>query len=94
MATGWLLGIFWGFSEDDSSPLEALVGEVDDEAYGELSDFEIREHLADFVIGDSGDGFCIDDNFLVNDQVGDVLADDVTFVSDVEWRLLKNGNFS
>ena len=56
-----------GAFENHPAVFEARVFEVDDEADGKTGDAEVIELLSDFEVGDSFNGFGINDDFLESD---------------------------
>lgn len=68
--------------------------EVDDQSDLRFRSLQIVEHLADFVVCDVLDGFCVDDDLVVNDQIWNVVACRDSFVGDRKGLLLLNGNAS
>src|SRR5207237_2690456 len=53
---------------------------------------KIIQHQSAFVISDSIDHFCIHDNSLKSDQVGNEQANVLAFVEDIKCRLLAKRN--
>ena len=62
--------------------------EIEDQANAQPSDFEMIEHLADFMIGHGFNGFYVHDNGIGNDQVGNIFANLFIFIENIVTRLL------
>ena len=56
--------------------------EVEDESNSEFGDPEVVEHLASLEIRDAIDRFCVNDNCVIHDKVGDKFAHMYTLVSE------------
>jgi hypothetical protein len=59
---------------DDALPFEAGALEIEDQSDGMAGDFQVVEHLADFVIGNAFDDFCIHYYKVKDDEIRDVFA--------------------
>ena len=68
--------------------------EVEDDANTQCCDAEIVQHQSTLVISNSVNNFCINDDTVECDQVGDKKTDLVSFVEDIEQRLLAEWNVS
>ena len=77
-----------GFVEDDSFPFEFATLEVKDEADRLACDFQIVEHLAEFVFRDAVDDFRVHDHIVENDEIGNILADPHGLVKNIVSGLL------
>ena len=78
----------------NANPFELGVFEIDDETYFEVSNFEIVEHLAALVLSYFFNGFSINDDFLMRNQVRHIFADVDRFVLNVVFGLLSIRNTS
>jgi hypothetical protein len=70
------------------------VLEIKDNSNTQVRDPQIVQHQSAFVISDSIDHLCIHDNRVKCDQVGNEETDIMSFVEDIERRLLLEGNVS
>src|SRR5947207_2090788 len=62
--------------------------EIENHSHTELCDPQIIQHQPTLMICDSVDDFCVHHNGIECDQVRDKQADLVSFVEDIERRLL------
>jgi hypothetical protein len=70
------------------------VLEIKDNSDAPLCDPQIVQHQSTLVISNSVNNFCINDDTVECDQVGDKKTDLVSFVEDIEQRLLAEWNVS
>jgi hypothetical protein len=68
------------------------VRKIKDNSNTEIRDPQIVQHQSTFVISDSVNHFCIHDDSIKCDQVGNEETDLVSFVEDIEQRLLAERN--
>ena len=68
--------------------------EIKDSSDTQLCDPQIVQDQSTLVISNSVNNFCINDNTVECDQVGDKKTDLVFFVEDIEQRLLAERNVS
>ena len=67
---------------------------IKDQANTQLCDPEIVQHQPPFMVSDFVDHFCVYDDRIKGDQVGNKQPDVLTFVEDIKGRLLSKRNFS
>ena len=68
--------------------------EIKDNSDTQFCDPQIVQHQSTLVISNSVNNFCINDDTIECDQVGDKKTDVLSFVEDVEDRLLPKRNAS
>jgi hypothetical protein len=70
------------------------VLKIKDNSYTQIRDPKIVQHQSTFVISNSANHLCVHDNSIKCDQVGNEETDLVSFVEDIEQRLLPESNVS
>jgi len=70
------------------------VLEIKDNSDTQFRDSKIVQHQSTFMISDSVDHLCINDDTVESDQIGDEETDLVFLVKDIEERLLPKRNVS
>ena len=65
------------------------MAEVDDDAQLMAGDLQVIHHLAAFGIADGGNRLRFDDDHPESDEVRDAFTDNVAFLDNREWLLLK-----
>ena len=68
--------------------------EIKDNSDTQFRDSKIVQHQSTFMISDSVDHLCINDDTVESDQIGDEETDLVFLVKDIEERLLPKRNVS
>ena len=68
--------------------------EIKDNSDTQLCDPQIVQHQSTLVISNSVNNFCINHDTVECDQVGDKKTDLLSFVKDIEQRLLAEWNVS
>ena len=62
-------------SKNDSLPFRCRAFEIDQEANYLASDFEVVEHLADFVVSKLVDGLGVNDDRVKTNQIRNIYSD-------------------
>jgi hypothetical protein len=70
------------------------VLEIQNYADSQLRDAQIIQHQATFVVRDSIDDFCVDDNGIERDQIGHKQTNFAPFIQHIENGLLPKGNLA
>ena len=68
--------------------------EIKDYSNTQSRDAEIIQHQSTFMVGDSVDHFRVHDDDIKRNEVGNEQPDFLSFIEDIERRLLQKRNFS
>src|SRR6266550_7924946 len=80
------------FLQDNSLPLQFGVLKIKDNSNSQFRNPQIVQHQSTLVISNSVNNFCINHDTVECDQVGDKKTDFLSFVKDIEQRLLAEWN--
>ena len=63
-----------------SLPFETGVLEIQNQAYPQLRDAEIIQHLPTLMVGDPVNCLCVDDQLLLDNKIRNILAHQLAFI--------------
>ena len=74
--------------ENNAFPLQLRMLEIEEDTYTKTTDSKVVQHLSAFVVRDTIDNFCVDDNRTERNQIWNEFTDAMAFVINRKARLL------